>query len=276
MKSVFLGGLSMLIVATTLASAPDTNPLLGAYTTPFEAPPFHLIRADTSCRRFTPASSSRRRKWMRSSKTPGPPSFANTIEALDRSGVLLTRVERIFNSIRVPTPPTHSISVANVVAPLLTANRNDVLMNEKLFRRIKGGVRQPVASFAHRGAADATGQHLQRFCPRRGRPRTDEQRLRMRKINEELSMLQLKFGQNLLKETNSWKLVVDRAEETWPAFLRLSSECGSNRDPTAGLDGKWVFTLQKPSLIPFLQYAKNRTLREKIYRAYCSRGDNSN
>ncbi len=147
-------------------------------------------------------------------------------------------------------------------------------MNEKLFQRVKA-VYDGRKSLRLASEDSMLLENTYKDFVRGGAGLPPEEKTRLRALNQELSMLSLKFGQNLLKETNGYKLVVDRAEDLAglpPASISGAAEAAKK----AGMDGKWVFTLQKPSLIPFLQYAKNRALREKIYRAYCMRGDNGN
>src|SRR5690554_401059 len=101
---------------------------------------------------------------------------------------------------------------------------------------------------------------------------SEDDKSRLREINKELSGLTLKFGNNLLNETNSYKLVIDNEED----LAGLPEGVIANAANAAGEEGKWVFGLQKPSWLPFLQYADNRDLREKLYKAMYNRGDNDN
>ena len=102
-----------------------------------------------------------------------------------------------------------------------------------------------------------------------------DKQARLRELNEKISVLELTFGQNVLKETNAFKLVVDNKEDL--AGLPESLIAAAAETAAAdSMEGKWIFTLHNPSVMPFLQYADNRALREKIFKAYINRGNNSN
>lgn len=274
MKHALIGVLTMVITAATFASAPDTNPLLTPYGTPFETPPFHLIRTEHFLPALRSGIEAQQQEISAILSSPDAPSFANTIEALDRSGNLLSRVERIFSSLRGANTNDALDSSATIATPLLTGHRNDILLNEKLFLRIK-------KVYDQRATLDLTAEQQMLLrntyndFVRGGANLSQAAKQRFRNINEELSMLELRFRQNLMKETNTWKLVVER-EADLRGLPPAAVQGAADRAKAAHLDGKWVFTLQKPSMIPFLQYAQNRTLRERIYRAYCARGDNNN
>jgi peptidyl-dipeptidase Dcp len=274
MKAVIIGVLSMLISSVAGASLPDTNPLLNRSAAPFETPPFDLIRAGHFLPAYNTAIEANRVEIKAIADNPAAPSFANTIEALDNSGVLLVRIDRIFNGIRGANTNDALDSIANAVTPLITRHRNDVLLNGPLFKRIKA-VNEQRSKLALTAEQKMLLDNTYKDFVRGGANLTATQQTSLRAINEELSLLQLKFGQNLLKETNTWKLVIENSADLAglpPASIQAAADAARS----SGLDGRWVFTLQKPSLIPFLQYAQNRTLREKIFRAYCMRGDNGN
>ena len=110
---------------------------------------------------------------------------------------------------------------------------------------------------------------------RSGAALSADDQVKLSQINEQLSTLSLQFGNNLLKENSNFKLVIDN-EKDLAGLPQSSIEAAAKQAKDDGLEGKWVFTLSKPSLIPFLQYADNRDLREQIYKAYYNRGDNGN
>ena len=202
------------------------------------------------------------------------PTFENTIVALDRSGDLLNGSAGCSVHSRGAITNDQLDSIANITTPLLTSHRNDIALDEQLFLRIKAvyDIRAKLSLTPEQSMLlDNTYKDFVRGGANLSAP--DKQRLR--NINDELSMLSLKFNQNLLKETNTYRMVVDKKEDLDglpPAVVDAAAAAARK----ANLEGKWVFTLQKPSWIPFLQYATNRALREKLYRAYCNRGDNNN
>ena len=160
------------------------------------------------------------------------------------------------------------------VNPLMSKHDDDIYLNEKLFQRIK-------AVYEKRNESELDSQQIRvtekyyRDFERQGANLSEDKQEQLRKINAELSMLSLTFGENLLAETNkNFKLVIeDSADlEGLPSGV---VDAAAEAAAAAGVKG-WVFTLSKPSMIPFLQYAKNRDLREKIYRGYFMRGNNGN
>jgi peptidyl-dipeptidase Dcp len=272
MKHFFLStAIAMCIISA--ATAGD-NPFLSPYGTPFETPPFQRIRLEHYLPAYKQGMESQKSEISAIVNAAAPADFTNTILALDRSGRLLGRVSGVFGAIRGANTNDQLDSLANVVTPLLTAHRNDISLNEKLFQRVK-------AVYEHRKEAMLTPEdsmlleNTYKDFVRGGANLSQEGKVRLRAMNQELSMLSLKFGQNLLKETNGYRLVVERKEDLAglpPAAVSGAAELAKR----AGLEGKWIFTLQKPSLIPFLQYAQNRALREKLFNAYINRGDNGN
>ena len=252
----------------------DENPFFGLYGTPFETPPFQRIRLEHFLPAFTQGMEVQKGEIALIVDAAAAPDFPNTIVALDRSGMLLSRVSSVFGAIRGANTNDQLDSLANIVTPLLTAHRNDIALNEKLFQRIKS-VFENRKTLSLATEDSMLLENTYKDFVRGGANLPPESKTRLRAINQELSMLSLKFSQNLLKETNGYRLVVDRKEDL--AGLSLSA-VGSAAElaKKAGLQEKWAFSLQKPSLLPFLQYARNRSLREKIFTAYTMRGDNGN
>ena len=155
---------------------------------------------------------------------------------------------------------------------MLSKHSDDISLNPKLFARVK-------SVYDSKSVLDKEQQRLLEETYKdfvRGGANLDAgKQTELRKLNEQISMLELTFGQNSLKETNAFQLVVDKKEDLsgLPETLIAAASATAKE---AGMDGKWVFTLHNPSVMPFLQYADNRTLREKIYNAYINRGNNNN
>ena len=279
MKNLLLATLFTLTCISVPAGAvahpaPDDNPFFATYGTPFETPPFQRVQPEHYVPAFRRAMDEHKQEIRAITMVRSAPTFANTIEALDRSGTLLDRVSGVFGALRGAITNDQLDSIANIVTPLLTTHRNDVALNAELFQRIKS------VYDARSGLTLAPEQSIllvntYKDFVRGGANLSPEDKERLRGINDELSMLSLKFNQNLLKETNTYRMIVEKAEDLDglpPAVVETAAETARRQK----LDGKWVFTLQKPSWIPFLQYAKNRALRETLYKAYCNRGDNNN
>jgi peptidyl-dipeptidase Dcp len=268
----------MLLATTTPSSlaseADDSNPFFSRYGTPYETPAFDRITIEHFMPAFRKGMEAQKKEIQALVEDRSLPTFANTIVALDRSGMLLSKVNAVFGALRSANTNDWMDSLATAVTPLLTAHRNDISLNEELFHRIR-------AVHEKRGELALTTEDAKlldntfRDFVRGGANLGPEAKQRLRAINEELSALSLRFSQNLLKETNSYRLIVERQEDLAglpPAVIQSAAALGEK----AGMSGKWVFTVQKPSLIPFLQYAQNRSLREKLFKAYINRGDNNN
>ncbi|HAR36905.1 MAG TPA: peptidase M3 [Acidobacteria bacterium] len=254
--------------------AVSENPFFTEWTTPFGAPPFGLIKIE----HFKPAIQEGIKRHQEEIKAiadnPEPPTFANTLEALDRSGLFLDRVEKVMENLLSANTSDELQAVAQELAPALSAHYDEIYLNPRLFARIK-------AVYEQREALSLTPEQkqlLEKFYKdfvRAGANLDDASKARLKEINQELAVLELKFADNVLKETNAFELVIDNAAdlEGLPQnVVAAAAEAARER----GKEGKWVFTLHKPSLIPFLQYSPRRELREKIFKAYINRGNNGN
>lgn len=254
--------------------AVSENPFFTEWTTPFAAPPFDRIKVE----HFQPAIQEGIKRHQEEIKTiadnPEPPTFANTLEALDRSGLLLDRVEKVMENLLLANTSDELQAVAQEMAPVISAHYDGIYLNPRLFARIK-------AVYEQREALSLTPEQkqlLEKFYKdfvRAGANLDDNSKVRLKEINQELAVLELKFAENVLKETNAFELVIENAAdlEGLPQnVIAAAAEAARER----GKEGKWVFTLHKPSLIPFLQYSPRRELREKIFKAYINRNNNGN
>ena len=234
-------------------------------------PPFDRIRVEHYLPAFEAGIAERRKEVAAITSNPAPPTFANTVEALEDGGALLGKVGGVFFNIASTdaTPEVQAVQVE--VAPRLAALADDVSLDPRLFARVKAVWEKrealPLAP-DQRKLLDETYKGFVRGGANLAPPRQE----RLRAINEELARLSVTFGDNLLAETNAYRLVVDREQDLAglpPAPVAAAAEAAK----AAGLEGKWVFTLQPPSLRPFLQYADNRDLRRQIFTAYRTRAD---
>ena len=165
-------------------------------------------------------------------------------------------------------------AIAKEVAPLLAKHRDDINLNEKLFARVKAVYEQKDNLELTVEQSTLLDEYYKGFV-RGGANLDEEKKAEFRKINEELSVLSLQFGENVLKENNAFEMVIEDEADLaglTEAAITGAAEAAKER----GYEGKWVFTLHKPSMIPFLQYSEKRELREKIFKAYIKRGDNEN
>jgi len=253
----------------------STNPFLEAYQTPFQVPPFDKIDTSDYIPAFMEAIEQHNAEIDAIVNNSQTPDFANTILAFDQSGKLLTRVSKVFYNLNEANTNPQMQSIARQLSPLLSKHNDDIALNEKLFARIK-------AIYEKRKEMNLDDQQVRvvekyyRDFERQGANLSPEQKVQLRKLNSELSMLSLTFGENLLAETNeNFSLVIEN-KANLDGLPQPVIDGAAETAKEKNLSGKWVFTLAKPSMIPFLQYAKNRALREKIYRGYFMRGDNGN
>jgi peptidyl-dipeptidase Dcp len=252
----------------------DTNPFLAPYGTPFETPPFDRIKPEHFLPAIQQGMAEQKAEIRAITMVRSVPTFENTIVAYDRSGALLERASGVFGALRGAITTDQLDSIANITTPLLTTHRNDIALDEQLFLRVKA-VYDRREELKLTSAQAMLLDNTYKDFVRNGANLGADAKKSLRALNDELSMLSLKFNQNLLKETNGYRMIVDRKEDLDglpPAVVAAAAVAAVK----AGQPGSWAFTLQKPSWIPFLQYATNRELREKLYRAYCNRGDNGN
>jgi len=252
----------------------EINPFFQEWDTPFGVPPFDKIKVEHYMPAYLAAMEEHNKEIEAIINNPEEPGFENTIVALDLSGQMLDKVRSTFSPINSANTNPEMQAVNRESSPLLTKHYNNISLNPELFNRVK-------KVWEKRNELDLTAPQMtlleltyQNFV-RNGANLPEEQKAELRQINERLSELSVKFGDNLLAETNNFKLVIEKEED----LAGLPDNVISAAAETAaaeGLEGKWVFTVQKPSMIPFLQYSEKRDLREKLYRGYFMRCNNDN
>ncbi|MGE0018969.1 MAG: M3 family metallopeptidase [Draconibacterium sp.] len=250
------------------------NPFFETYTTPYEVPPFDKILNAHYLPAFQEGMKQQNAEIETIVTATEKPGFANTIEALDRSGELLTKVSSVFFNVKEANTNDSINAIAEEVAPLLSQHTDAILLNEALFAKVKAVYEQKDSLDLNGEQARLLEETYKNFV-RGGANLAPDQKEELKKVNEELALLELKFDKNLLAETNAYKLVIDKQEDL--AGLPENVIAGAAEEAkAAGMEGKWVFTLQKPSWIPFLTYAENRDLREQLYKAMFNRANNGN
>jgi peptidyl-dipeptidase Dcp len=250
------------------------NPFFNKYDTPFEVPPFEQIQAAHFMPAYLRGFEEQRAEVKAIINNPEEPTFENTIKALEYSGQLLTRVGRVFGSLNSANTNDTLQKISRELSPLTSKHRDDISLNDTLFQRIKTVYENRDKFKLTEEEKKVLDDNYKNFV-RSGAELSPEDKGKLRKINEELSLLSVQFGQNLLAETNGYKLVVDKKEDLSglpEGVIAQSATLAKNMK----LDGKWVFTLQVPSMTPFLQYSDRRDLREKLFTGYFMKGDNDN
>ncbi len=250
------------------------NPFFSDYDTPFNVPSFEKIKAEHYMPAFKEGMKREQEEIAAIVNNPDAPTFANTLVALDNCGVMLSEVGGVFNNLKSADTSDDLQKIAKEVTPLLSKHRDDIKLNEKLFQRIKTVYEQKDQLKLSAEQLALLDKKYKEFV-RGGANLKPEQKETLRELNKELSMLSLKFGENQLHETNAFTLVIDKKDDLSGLPSRVV-ETAAKAANEAKHPGKWAFTLQKPSMIPFLQFSDKRELREKIYTAYINRCNNDN
>jgi peptidyl-dipeptidase Dcp len=266
------------IVSMTLQSCQQKgtsdNPFFSEYKTPFDVPPFDRIKASHYKPAFLKGFEEQKKAVREILTNPDPPTFENTIKPLEYSGELLTKVSRVFGSLNSANTNDTLQAINKEIAPLSSKHRDDINLNDTLFQRVKS-VYENRDKFKLTEEEKMVLDDTYKDFIRSGAALSQEGKLKLRKINEELSLLSVQFGQNLLAETNAFKLVIDRKEDLAGLPAGIIDQSAALAE-SMNLKGKWVFTIQYPIMEPFLKYAENRSLREKLFTAYFMKGDNDN
>ena len=250
------------------------NPFLTEYTTPFQVPPFDQIKIKHYMPAFEAGIAEQQAEVEAIVNNAETPTFDNTILPFDKSGQILSRVSNVFFNLNECLTNDEMIALAEQVLPMLSKHSDAIMMNPKLFERID-------YVYQHRNEMGLDDQQIrvvekyEQDFVRNGAALPEDKQAELSQINEQLSTLSLQFGNNLLKENAGYKLVIEDKQDL-AGLPQTSIDAAAEQAKAEGMEGKWVFTLSKPSLIPFLQFADNRDLREKMYKAYYNRGDNGN
>lgn len=250
------------------------NPFFKKWNTPFQTPPFSEIKLEHYLPAFDEGIKELTAEINFIADNNAKPTFKNTIEALEKSGKLLTNVRRVFDNLNSVITNDEMQKIAVDVAPKLAKINDDIYLNHKLFNRIKV-IHDAKSKLKLNSEQLKVLDDWYKNFVRGGANLGDLSKEKLRKINEELSVLSVKFNDFILKETNAVGLVIDKKEDLArlpESVIQGSSETAKSK----GLEGKWAFTLQRSSWTPFLQYSQKRELREKLFKAYLNRGNNGN
>ncbi|MBE3110876.1 MAG: M3 family metallopeptidase [Acidobacteria bacterium] len=277
-KAVLIVCLSIFACAACGKKAGETtvmdNPFFSEFATPFGVPPFDLIKPEHYLPAFEKGMVEQKKDVEAITSNVAPPTFANTVEALERSGGLLNKVAGVFNNMTSSNTNEELQKIDKELAPKLAQHGDDIAMNAALFARVKAVYDEKNRLALATEEARLLEETYKDFV-RGGAGLPPDKQARLRQVNEELSVLAVQFGENILKENNAFELVIDNEADLAglpPAVVAGAADAAKER----GKPGKWVFTLHKPSLIPFLQYSEKRELREKMFKAYIHRGANGN
>ncbi len=250
------------------------NPFFKEWTTPFQTPPFDEIKIEHYLPAYEEGIKQQKETIDAIVNNKAKPTFENTIAAMEKSSKFLDKVGAVFSNLNSANTNDEMQKIARTITPMLAKHRDDINLNPKLFEKIKQIYNEKDKLKLTTEQNTILKNYYLDFV-RGGANLNKQGKEKLRKINEELSLLSLKFGENLLKETNTVGLVVDNKDDLAGLpqdVITAAAEMAKSK----GLEGKWAFTLQKPSFIPFLQYSEKRHLREKLFKAYINRGNNNN
>ncbi len=250
------------------------NPFLQAYNTPYEVPPFDKIKNEHFKPAFTKAFEEHNKEIDAIISNTDAPTFDNTIAALDYTGRLLKNVAGVFFNYLSANTSEELQKIAEEISPELTKHTDNINLNKQLFQKVKAVYDQRASLTLNTEQKMLLDNTYKNFV-RGGAALSEKDQERLRDINEKLSLLTLKFGNNVLAEVNDFALIIDKKEDLAglpESIIAGAAEEAKSRD----LKDKWVFTIQVPSYEPFMKYAENRALREKMYNAYTQKGNSGN
>lgn len=276
-KTLVIAGMALSLMACSgnkEKSADAVNPFFTEYATPFGVPPFDEIKLEHYKPAFLKGMEEQVKEIDAIVNARSMPDFENTIVALDQSGQLLRRVSAVFYGLNSANTSDEMQALSKELSPLLSKHSDDISLNPRLFERVKQVYDNKEKFNLDKEQTKLLEETYQDFV-RGGANLDSAKQVKLRQLNSEIAMLQLTFGQNMLKETNAFQLVIDKKEDLagLPESLVANAAAAAK---AAGMEGKWLFTLHNPSVMPFLQYADNRALREKIFKGYINRGNNNN
>ena len=270
--AIVLGACSSQQKSDVAATTP--NPFFTEYTTPYGVPPFDQIEVAHYKPALLKGMEEQTKEVEAIVSNPEEPTFENTIVALDQCGQLLQKTMYAFSGQSSVNTNDEIQELEREIYPMLSKHSDDISLNPALFARVKA-VYENQAKFNLDKEQKKLLEETYKGFVRGGANLSEADQAKLRELNSEISMLQLTFGQNVLKETNAFQLVIDNEAD----LAGLPEDVKVKAAETAkemGKEGKWIFTLHNPSVMPFLQYADNRELRKQIFEAYINRGNNNN
>lgn len=259
----------------TADAAAEANPLMRHWDTPSGTPPFDKIESEHYLPAMRAGMAEQKREVEAIVATSAAATFANTVEALERSGKSLTRVRRIFYAVNSANSDDVIQETAKTIAAEFSAHQDDILLNKALFERfdaVYGGRDSLDLDPEQRHLLEETHKDFLRAGVNLG----STEQSRLRSVNAELATLSEKFRENVLDETNDYELLVTERVDLGnlpQSLVALAAEAAKKRGHQCEC---WLFTLQRPSINPFLQYSPNREMRQYLFDGYAMRGNNYN
>jgi len=257
-----------------MGCAKNDNPFFETYKNKYGAPPFDKIKNEHYMPAFKEGIKQHQAEINAIADSKDAPTFDNTIAAMDFSGELLKKVSAVFFNLYSNNTNEAMDKIANEISPVLSEHNDNIYLNEKLFARVK-------TLYDNRSKLGLTAEQnrllekYHRNFIRSGAALNPKQQAKLREINKELGLAEIAFGQNVLEETNTYQKVVDN-EDDLAGLPESVRQAAAETAKEAKKEGKWIFTTQKASFIPVLQYSENRELRKELLLAYSTRANHNN
>lgn len=252
----------------------NSNPLLTEQQTPFGVPAFDQIKVEHYMPAFEAAIQANQAEIDAIINNPAAPTFENTVEALDRTGELLDKVVGVFFNVLEADGNDEMNKIAEQVTPMLSALSDGIILNDKLFQRVKAVYEQKDDLNLNPEQMRLLTETYKQFA-QNGANLPEDQKKRLMEINQELGLLSLQFGNNVVAETNAYQLFI--TDENELKGLPESAKAAAKEEAiAAGRPDAWLFTPKRTSFTPVLQYCENRELRKELLMAYTTRGNHDN
>lgn len=272
MKKVLILG----VMAMSLLACNQTNPLLEQPNTPFGVPAFDKVKIEHYLPAFEEAIRQNKAEIDAIVNNEDAPTFENTIVALDRSGLLLDRVTGVFFNVLEADGNDEMNAIAEQVSPMLSDLSDGIILNDALFQRVKAVYDEREQLGLNAEQMRLVTQTYKAFADN-GANLPEDKKERLKEINQELGLLSLKFGNNVVAETNSDDVKRFITDEALLAGLPESAKAAAAEEAeAAGHPGEWLFTPKRTSFTPVLQYCENRELRKQLLMDYTTRGNHDN
>ncbi|MEO0327592.1 MAG: M3 family metallopeptidase [Pseudomonadota bacterium] len=252
---------------------PETNPLLTNWTLKHEVPPFDEITVDHFREAFETALSSNQLEVEEIAQREEAPSFANTIEAMELAGEALDKTASVFFNLSGSHTNADMQEIEREMAPKLAAHHSKIMLNTSLFERVNA-LYEDKEQLNLSPEKDRVLERYYKGFVRAGAKLEGKDRERMSEITQELASLGTNFSQNILADENAYELILESTEDLagLPDFLIAAAASAAKE---RGHDGKFVITLSRSLIEPFLQFSDRRDLREQAFKAWISRGENN-
>ena len=274
MKTKNLLLLSFIAMTFLACSKSGSNPLLDQPNTPYGVPAFDQVKNEHYLPAFEAAIAENKAEIDAIVNNEAEPTFENTIVALDRAGLLLDRVQGVFFNVLEADGNDEMNAIAEQVSPMLSELSDGIILNDKLFQRVKFVYDQRDQLGLNPEQMRLVTETYKAFADN-GANLPEDKKERLKAINQELALLSLQFGNNVVAETNAYQYFV-KDEAELKGLPESAKAAAAEEAAAAGHPGEWLFTPKRTSFTPVLQYCENRELRKELLMAYTTRGNHDN